>query len=114
MSHPANCQSILAIAALDAQMALADFSNAGLNPDGGQVDLAAPGVRVRSAWPMPRRFRTISGTSMATPHVAGIAALLAEANPKASAAELKNLLTSTARRLPLASSDVGSGLVQAP
>jgi subtilisin family serine protease len=56
----------------------------------------------------------MSGTSMAAPHVAGIVALLAEAHPHASPVELKNLLLGSARALPLPSTDVGSGLVQAP
>jgi subtilisin len=114
VAHPANCPSILAVAALDSQLAVAPFSNRGINPDGGQVDIAGPGVKVYSSWPMPTRYRTINGTSMATPHVAGVAALLAEAHPQATTAELKNLLLQGARRLPLPSSDVGVGLVQAP
>ena len=114
VSHPANCPSIMAVAALDDQLRVASFSDAGVNPMGGQVDLAGPGVRVLSSWPRPTLYNTISGTSMATPHVAGCAALHAEANPKATAAELWAILTRTARRLPLAASDVGSGLVQAP
>ncbi|MDQ4071473.1 MAG: S8 family serine peptidase [Actinomycetota bacterium] len=114
VSHPANCPSIMAVGALDSRMRVAPFSNRGFNPEGGQVDIAGPGVDVRSSWPGPTRYRSISGTSMATPHVAGIAALLAEANPDASAAELVALLTSTARRLQLPASDVGAGMVQAP
>lgn len=114
VSHPANCPSILAVAALDSQMATAPFSNAGLNPEGGQIDIAAPGVDVLSSWPMPTRSRSISGTSMATPHVAGVAALLAEEDPDATAGELARRLTCLARRLPLPSSDVGAGLAQAP
>jgi subtilisin family serine protease len=51
---------------------------------------------------------------MATPHVAGIAALLAEANPTARGGALWALLVQTARRLPLSARDVGAGLVQAP
>jgi subtilisin family serine protease len=93
---------------------VASFSNRGFNPEGGQVDIAAPGVDVHSSWPSPTLYRSISGTSMATPHVAGVAALLAEANPRASATELVSLLTSTARRLPLPAVDVGAGIVQAP
>ena len=114
VSHPANCPSILAVGALDQQLQVAGFSNGGLNPQGGQVDIAGPGVAVRSSWPRPILYRTISGTSMATPHIAGIAALLAEANPEARGRALASLLLQTARRLELPARDVGSGLVQAP
>jgi subtilisin family serine protease len=114
VGHPANCPSVLAVAALTPDTEVAYFSCAGLNPDGGQVDIAGPGVNVRSASPEPVGYRTMSGTSMATPHVAGVLALLAERNPAASPAELKTLLLAGAQRLPLASSDVGAGLVQAP
>lgn len=114
VGHPANCPSILAVGAVDAKLQPGNFSNRGLNPRGGQVDLVAPGVDVLSSFPMPVRSRRLSGTSMATPHVAGIAALQAEAHPKATATEIWTLLTQHARRLPLLSTDVGAGLVQAP
>jgi subtilisin family serine protease len=115
VGHPANCPSILAVAAVDDQMSVADFSTQGLNPDGGQIDIAGPGVRVRSSWPSPTNYRTFSGTSMATPHVAGIAALHAEANPAGDPGELWATLGRSAKRLATAlSSDVGAGLVQAP
>jgi subtilisin family serine protease len=114
VGHPANCPSIMAVGALDSQGAIAPFSNRGINPDGGQVDIAGPGVDVHSSWPMPTRTRRISGTSMATPHVAGIAALHAEADATARGAALGRLLTGGAQRLSLSSSDVGAGMVQAP
>ncbi len=113
VGRPANCPSIMAVAALDSQLQIARFSNRGINPDGGQIDIAGPGVAVRSSWPMPTQYRTISGTSMATPHVAGIAALHAQATGL-KGQELWNLLIRTARRLPLPSEDVGAGIVQAP
>lgn len=113
VGRPANCPSIMAVGALDSQMQIAWFSTSGLNPDGGQVDIAAPGVAVHSSWPMPTQYRSINGTSMATPHVAGIAALYAE-QTGARGQELWNTLIRTARRLPLSSADVGAGIVQAP
>ncbi|MBZ5505345.1 MAG: S8 family serine peptidase [Acidobacteriia bacterium] len=114
VSHPANCPSIMAVAALDQRLLVASFSNAGLNPNGGQVDIAGPGVAVRSSWPRPTLYNTISGTSMATPHVAGIAALLAEARPNTRGLALWALVTQHARHLSIPSRDVGTGLTQAP
>ncbi|MEO1148944.1 MAG: S8 family serine peptidase [Cyanobacteria bacterium J06638_22] len=112
VSHPANCPSIMAVGALNEALQVAQFSNGGLNPRGGQIDLIAPGVEVFSAWPMPVRYYTISGTSMATPHVSGIAALFAQATG-AKGSELWTELVQAAQRLPLPSRDVGSGLAQA-
>ncbi|MBM2618550.1 S8 family serine peptidase [Actinoplanes sp. LDG1-06] len=114
VGHPANCPSILAVAALTPDFDVASFSCAGRNPDGGQVDIAAPGVRVLSSFPEPTGYKLLNGTSMATPHVAGVLALFAEQNPAATPADLKALLASSAQRLPLPSTDVGAGLVQAP
>jgi subtilisin len=114
VSHPANCPSIMAVGALDVGLHIAWFSCGGLSLQGGQVDIAGPGVAVRSSWPQPLLYNTISGTSMATPHVAGIAALLAEQNPDVRGGTLGWLLLQSARRLELPSQDVGAGLVQAP
>jgi subtilisin len=114
VGHPANCPSIMAVAALDAEGAIAPFSNRGIDPGGGEVDIAGPGVAVYSSWPMPTRYRTISGTSMATPHVAGIAALYAEQDETARGAALWELLTAGAQELELPPEDVGAGMVQAP
>lgn len=115
VSHPANCPSIMAVAALDpTSQQVSFFSNGGLNPQGGQVDIVGPGRNVTSSWPRPMLYRTISGTSMATPHVAGIAALIAQANPSARGRILQSLLIQSARRLDLPARDIGAGLVQAP
>jgi subtilisin family serine protease len=114
VGHPANCPSVLAVGAVDARLQLGYFSNRGLNPRGGQLDLVAPGVDILSSFPMPQRSARLSGTSMATPHVAGLVALWAEANPNATATEIWTLLTQHARRLPLLATDVGAGLAVAP
>jgi subtilisin family serine protease len=114
VGHPANCPSIMAVAAIDARLGVARFSCGGINPQGGQVDLAGPGVDIRSSWPRPTLYRRISGTSMATPHVAGIAALYAEVVPEARGRGLWALLIQNARRMSLPSRDVGIGIVQAP
>lgn len=114
VEHPANCPSIVVVGAVDQCLAVAPFSNGGLNPNGGEVNLAAPGIAIISSSPRPTLYQTGSGTSMATPHVAGIAALLAEANPTARGAELKALLLQAFLELPVPARDVGAGLVQAP
>jgi subtilisin family serine protease len=114
VGHPANCPSIMAVGAIDRNFQIASFSCGGLNPQGGQVDIAGPGVDVRSSWPRPMLYNTISGTSMATPHVAGIAALWAQSNASFRARALMSILTQSARRLTLPARDVGAGLVQAP
>ncbi|MBO9681295.1 MAG: S8 family serine peptidase [Flavisolibacter sp.] len=112
VGHPANCPSILSVAAIDSDLKIAYFSCGGINPDGGQVDVAAPGVDIYSSW-KGKKHLTISGTSMATPFVAGLAALYAEAYPKATASDIWMMLSQYAMRLNLLSSDVGTGLVQA-
>ncbi len=113
VSEPANSPSILAVGALDESLGVAAFSNGGRFPPHGAVNIAGPGVNVYSSFPRPVLYRRLNGTSMATPHVAGIAALWAEANGIFRGVELGKQLLRSAHRLPL-SQDVGVGLVQAP
>jgi subtilisin family serine protease len=105
---PANSPTVMSVAALDNSLRVAVFSN------GGKVDIAGPGVNVFSSWPRPALHNTISGTSMATPHVAGCAALWAQTSPTLRGATLRAKLAATAKHLPFPASDVGAGLVQAP
>lgn len=114
VNSPANCPSIMAVAALDTQLAVANFSNRGINGQGGEINIAAPGVDIYSAWPMPKRYHNISGTSMATPHVAGILALLWEKYPNHTANQIIQEMYTLALSLPLPKMDVGAGLVIAP
>ena len=114
VGHPANCPSIMAVGAIDSNMQIAPFSTRGMDPNGGGVDIVAPGVDIYSTVPMPTQYGRKNGTSMATPHVAGIAALYVEASPNATARELWELLVTNAKRLDLHPADVGAGLVQAP
>ena len=114
VGQPANSPSIMAVGAIDKCLAVANFSAHSGNSPGAKVDIAAPGVGVYSSVPMQKgRYAAYNGTSMATPHVAGIAALYAQSTGKRGS-QLWQLLTSLAKPLPLPSARVGSGLVQAP
>ena len=75
---PANSPSVLAVAALDQALQRAPFSCVGLNGNGGEVNIAAPGVATYSSVPVSKgSYGFKIGTSMATPHVAGVAATIA-------------------------------------
>jgi subtilisin family serine protease len=112
VSHPANCPSILAVGALNQRLDIAPFSNGQIYPD-AKVDIAAPGVNVFSSWTRGSH-QSIPGTSMATPHVAGIAALLFEKYPQAGANQIWRRIVQLARPIPVPIRDAGAGLAQVP
>ena len=95
--------SIVTVAASDSADNRASFSNYGVTA----VDLAAPGVSIVSS--IVSGYGTKSGTSMAAPHVAGAAALLAASNPGLNVASLKSLIMSSVDRLPQWTGVVASG-----
>lgn len=115
---PANCSSIMAVAAIDSQMRVAAFSNGGINSaNGGNVNVCAPGVDILSARPIKAPdnlpYTMMNGTSMATPHVAGLAALYMEKFPDLTADKIWELLENTAKPIQnLKYRDIGSGLIQ--
>jgi subtilisin len=111
VDNPAACPSIMAVAAVDSDRKIANFSCAKMD-EVGILDISAPGVGVYSAH-KDRSFCRLSGTSMATPHVAGVAALYFQLYPDRSAREIWNKIVADA--LPLGNhEDYGHGLVQAP
>jgi hypothetical protein len=108
-SYPASYQSdnILSVAAVDILTgALADFSNFGAT----SVHLAAPGVSVYSTKPLALgSYDRLSGTSMATPHVAGAAALIKSYFPYADYKALKARLMYSTTKLAALNGKVASG-----
>ncbi len=105
---PANSPTIMSVASLDSNLKVSFFS------DGRKVDIAGPGMGVFSSTKRPVGHTTMSGTSMATPHVSGCAALWAQSSPALRGAALRAKLIASAKHLPFPPSDVGAGLVQAP
>ena len=86
LEYPAAYTEVVSVAATDARDAHATFSNT--NAD---VEIAAPGVNVLSSY-NDGGYRVLSGTSMATPHVSGVAAVIRTRNPTLTAAQARSKL----------------------
>ncbi len=111
-AYPASFEldNIVAVAAVDRTGAKANFSNYGAV----SVDLAAPGKDIYSTFINEEGYRSLSGTSMATPHVSGVAGLIATVYPEATNEEIKSRLINGSS--PLASMQgqtVSGGLLNA-
>lgn len=123
VGSPADYPHSFGVGATDRDDAVAGFSSRGpVFWDGVEYtkpQVSAPGHEIRSAWPTASGmdYRTISGTSMATPHVSGVAALVLSANPALSVDEVEDVLEQTARAEttmgPLPNNAYGHGIVDA-
>jgi uncharacterized repeat protein (TIGR01451 family) len=96
LRSPASFPEAIAVGASDDQGEVANFSSQGPSPwDEIKPEVIAPGTQIRSSHP-GGTYGFRSGTSMATPHVAGLAALLRQADPTLSVDEIEVLVTSSA------------------
>ena len=95
---------VISVAATTRTNSLASFSNYGV----ASVDLAAPGASIYSTTP-GNSYDSYSGTSMATPHVSGVIALMAAANPAATPAQLRTALLESVTPLGSLTGRVATG-----
>ncbi|MER6280053.1 S8 family peptidase [Streptomyces sp900105245] len=124
IGSPGSADAALTVGAVDKKDKLADFSSTGPRTGDGAIkpDVTAPGVDITAAaakgsvideevGEKPEGYLTISGTSMATPHVAGAAAILKQQHPDWSYAELKGALTGSAKGGKYTPFQQGSGRI---
>ncbi|MFF8874370.1 S8 family peptidase [Streptomyces massasporeus] len=122
-ASPANCNNVIAVAATNRAGSRASYSNYG-----SLVDIAAPGGETRTSTangilstlnsgtktPSSENYAYYQGTSMATPHVAGLAALMKSANSALTPAQIESAIKANARALPgTCSGGCGAGLADA-
>ncbi|MFC8146926.1 S8 family serine peptidase [Streptomyces paradoxus] len=122
-SSPANCNNVITVAATNRAGSRASYSNYGT-----VVDISAPGGETRtstangilstlnsgSKTPSSENYASYQGTSMATPHVAGLAALMKSANSALTPAQIESAIKANARALPgTCSGGCGAGLADA-
>ncbi len=104
---PGRVTEALTVGATDMSDARASFSNFGTC-----VDLYAPGVDIASAWhTSPTATNTISGTSMASPHVAGVAALVLQRSPRATPQAVRDRVVAVSTKGIVSGSTAGGGLL---
>lgn len=114
---PADGDSVLAVGAVDEDMEPAPFSSRGPTSDGRiKPDLAALGVEVLAAWKDSTgpTYRRVSGTSIATPLIAGLSALILQAHPDWSPVQVREALRRSANRALSPGCEVGWGVPYGP
>jgi len=89
-SFPASYGSVMSVAAMEPEATFSQRNN--------QVEISAPGYRVLSTY-KGNSYRTLAGTSMATPHVAGVAALVWSRFPQCTNVQIRNILAMTAKKI---------------
>ncbi|WP_408011685.1 S8 family peptidase [Pseudalkalibacillus sp. A8] len=89
ISYPAAFENVLSVAAVNANLRRADFSNYG-----DYIDVAAPGVDIASTY-IDNQYASLSGTSMATPHVAALAGLIRSSQPDLKNSEVIQIIKDT-------------------
>ena len=107
-SYPASYDAVVSVAALDSSETVASYSQFN-----DQVELSAPGSSVLSTYPSSR-YASLSGTSMASPHVAGAMALVWSFYPQCTGEEIRSVMASSAKDLGAPGYDInyGHGLIQ--
>jgi subtilisin family serine protease len=108
---PAIASEVIAVGASLSTYGVTSYSSrGGLNYSSIKPDIIAPGHHILSTWPN-NQYKTLSGTSMATPYITGIIACLLEYNPKLSPTEIQYMLHSNAKSLGNNISEEGYGLI---
>jgi subtilisin family serine protease len=104
--YPSNYDlpNVISVAALDRTDSLASFSNYGVKT----VHIAAPGREILSTW-LGDEYREASGTSMAAPHVSGVAALILASEPNLSVAKLRERILGTVDKIDSLQGKISSG-----
>lgn len=113
---PGGCPAALTVGATDSNDKIANFSSRGpaVWKTGSFVkpDISAPGVKIKSSMP-GNKYAELSGTSMATPHVAGVVSLIYQLQPKITAEQLINVLKTSATKIGDDPNTFGAGRIDA-
>lgn len=116
VKSPGSSAQIITVGSADtrgADIKVADFSSRGPVFEFIKPDLIAPGVNITATANSTQFYRQMSGTSVSTPFVAGVCAILLQQNPHLSPNDIKAALLSSAARLPFDPNSCGAGLLDA-